>query len=365
MSTTIDQPKTVPAPPSTATRIRGVLLGRDMAIVLLLVVVWVLGSLFVPFFAGSTTIYFLLLDVFPILLIALPMTLIIITGEIDLSVASTLGLSSVLLGALHQAGWSIPAASLVALVVGALCGAVNGFFITVVGLPSLAVTVGTLALYRGIAIGLLGTTAITNFPQEWLDGVKGHLVSLDSPLPFVIVPFAVLALIFLVVLHFTPIGRAIYAAGLNDEASVFSGVDTGRIKFWLYVAAGTVSALAGLFWTLNYNSARGDNALGLELSVIAAVLVGGVSIFGGRGALPGVIAAVLLLGALRSLLRLANLTDDVINVATGVLLIVSVLFPRLLDGLRALRARSAARAGRPRTEAAPAAVPITTDKERQ
>jgi rhamnose transport system permease protein len=351
MSTTIDQPKTVPAPPSTATRVRGVLLGRDMAIVALLVVVWILGTLFVPYFAGSTTVYFLLLDVFPILLIALPMTLIIITGEIDLSVASTLGLSSVLLGALHQAGWSIPAASLVALLAGAACGAVNGFFITVVGLPSLAVTVGTLALYRGIAVGLLGTTAITDFPQEWLDAVKGHLVSLDSPLPFVIVPFLVLAAAFVVVLHFTPIGRAIYASGLNDEASVFSGVDTGRIKFWLYVAAGVVSALAGLFWTLNYNSARGDNALGLELSVIAAVLVGGVSIFGGRGALPGVIAAVLLLGALRAVLRLASVTDDVINVATGVLLIVSVLFPRLLDGVRTLRSRAAARAGGPRTRA--------------
>jgi rhamnose transport system permease protein len=228
---------------------------------------------------------------------------------------------------------------------------VNGFFITVVGLPSLAVTVGTLALYRGIAVGLLGTTAITDFPQEWLDAVKGHLVSLDSPLPFVIVPFLVLAAAFVVVLHFTPIGRAIYASGLNDEASVFSGVDTGRIKFWLYVAAGVVSALAGLFWTLNYNSARGDNALGLELSVIAAVLVGGVSIFGGRGALPGVIAAVLLLGALRAVLRLASVTDDVINVATGVLLIVSVLFPRLLDGVRTLRSRAAARAGGPRTRA--------------
>jgi rhamnose transport system permease protein len=315
-----------------------------MAIVALLVVVWILGTLFVPYFAGSTTVYFLLLDVFPILLIALPMTLIIITGEIDLSVASTLGLSSVLLGALHQAGWSIPAASLVALVVGALCGAVNGFFITVVGLPSLAVTVGTLALYRGIAVGLLGTTAVTGFPSEWTSLVATLIGGPTGAIPLVMVVFVVLAVVFVVVLHFTPVGRSIYAIGLNDEAAVFSGVSAARIKFFLYLATGVVSALAGIYWTLHYNSARGDNALGYELSVIAAVLVGGVSIFGGRGALPGVIAAVLVIGSLRALLRLANVTDDVINVATGVLLIVSVIVPRLFAGWRALRARAAARA---------------------
>ena len=116
------------------------------------------------------------------------------------------------------------------------------------------------------------------------------------------------------------------------------------MKFVLYLATGVVSALAGVFWTLHFDSARGDNALGYELSVIAAVLVGGVSIFGGRGALPGVIAAVLVIGSLRALLRLAGVTDDVINVATGVLLIVSVIIPRLFAGWRALRARAAVRA---------------------
>ncbi len=158
------------------------------------------------------------------------------------------------------------------------------------------------------------------------------------------VVFVVLAIVFVVVLHFTPVGRSIFAIGLNDEAAVFSGVSTGRVKFVLYLGTGVVSALAGVFWTLHFNSARGDNALGLELSVVAAVLVGGVSIFGGRGALPGVIAAVLVIGSLRALLRLAGVTDDVINVATGVLLIVSVILPRLLAGWRGIRARAAMRA---------------------
>jgi rhamnose transport system permease protein len=351
MSTTLDAPKSTPKAPALAHRLRRSVLGRDAAIVLVLVVVYVFGYTQVPYFAGNLTIDLLLLDVFPILLIALPMTLVIITGEIDLSVASTLGLSSVTVGVLYQAHWSIPAAAVVALLVGVACGALNGFLITVVGLPSLAVTVGTLALYRGLAVGLLGTTAVTGFPAQWTGLAGAHLGGADSPIPLVMVLFLVLAIVFVVVLHFTPVGRAIYAIGLNDEAAIFSGVDSGRIKFFLYLATGVISALAGIFWTLHFDSARGDNALGYELSVIAAVLVGGVSIFGGRGALPGVIAAVLVIGTLRALLRLAGVTDDVINVATGALLIISVILPRLLAGWRAIRARSAVKARRRTTSA--------------
>ncbi len=351
MSTTLDPARTTPTPPTFAHRARRTLLGRDTAIIALLVVVYLYGYTQVPYFAGNLTVYLLLQDVFPILLIALPMTLVIITGEIDLSVASTLGLSSATVGVLYQAHWSIPAAAIVALVVGLVCGALNGFLITVVGLPSLAVTVGTLALYRGIAVGLLGTTAVTGFPQDWQSLVAAHLGGDASPVPLVLVIFLVLAVGFIAVLHFTPIGRAIYAIGLNDEAAVFSGVNASNVKFWLYIGTGVISALAGIVWTLHFDSARGDNALGYELSVIAAVLVGGVSIFGGRGALPGVIAAVLVIGTLRSLLRLANVTDEVINVATGVLLIVSVIIPRLFAAVRSLRSRAEVRRRRDRVPA--------------
>jgi rhamnose transport system permease protein len=144
---------------------RRVLLTREMAIIGLLIAVIIVASAVVPRFGTTVTLGFLLLDVTPILLIALPMTLVIITGEIDLSVASMVGLSSVIFGVLHQAGLSIPTAALVALVVGAIGGAINGLLVTAVGLPSLAVTIGTLALYRGLAVGILGTTAITDFPR--------------------------------------------------------------------------------------------------------------------------------------------------------------------------------------------------------
>jgi rhamnose transport system permease protein len=329
-----------PQAPSGPARLRKALVGRDVAIVLALVVVWLLASRVVDNFDSPQTVYYLLLDVFPILLIALPMTMVIITGEIDLSVASAMGLSSVVVGVLFDHGVALPLAAAVAVVVGVLGGALNGFLVTVVGLPSLAVTVGTLALYRGLAVGLLGTTAITGFPEASKDLVSDRLFGRGTAVPGVVLVFVVLAVVFGVVLHFTPVGRAIYAIGLNTEASVFSGIDVGRVKFWLFVVTGTVASVAGVYWTLRYDSARGDNAAGLELSVVAAVLVGGVSIFGGRGALPGVIAGVLLIGALRSALRLADVSSDVINVATGGLLVLSVVVPAAAAALRRRRARA-------------------------
>jgi rhamnose transport system permease protein len=133
--------------------------------------------------------------------------------------------------------------------------------------------------------------------------------------------------LFAVVLHFTPIGRGLYAVGNNTEAATFAGINVGRTKFWLYVVTGAVSALAGVFWTLRYASARADNGAGLELAVIAAVLLGGVSIFGGRGTLLGVLAGVLLLGTVRNALQLADVSTDTLTVVTGALLIVSVVGP--------------------------------------
>jgi len=314
-----------------------VLLTREGAVYAALILVIIGATLSVRNFGSPITMTYLLLDVTPILLIALPMTLVIVTGEIDLSVASVVGLSSVVLGTLHQAGLPIPAAALVAIVVGAVAGAFNGFLITVVGLPSLAVTIGTLALYRGLAVGLLGTTAVTDFTEFWTDLAKSKVGG--TGVPTVMILFVVLLIAFAIVLHFTPFGRGIFAIGLSSEAARFSGVHVERTKFILFVLTGTISALAGIYYTLRFGSARGDNATGLELSVIAAVLLGGVSIFGGRGALHGVVAGVLLIGVLGSALRLANVTSDVINIITGVLLVASVVSTSVLNWARAKRTK--------------------------
>ena len=311
------------------------LLSRESAVIVAVILVWVVASVAVPYFGTTTTLGFLLLDATPILMIALPMTFVIITGEIDLSVASTLGLSSVMLGVLTKGGVPIELAMIVCLVAGLLAGAVNGFLVTIVGLPSLAVTIGTLALFRGIAVGLLGTTAITTFPPFWQNLAQARFGLTGIPVVMVLV--VVLVVIFALVLHFTPFGRGLFALGLSKDTAAFSGVKVNRAKFIAFLLTGLISALAGIYWTLRYGSARGDNATGLELSVIAAVLLGGVSIFGGKGALHGVVAGVLLIGVLQSALRLANVSSDAINIIIGALLIVSVLSPRILAWARRLR----------------------------
>ncbi|QAY69092.1 ABC transporter permease [Xylanimonas protaetiae] len=308
-----------------------VLLTREMAVVAVLAGVVVYSVARVPNFTGPLTLPYLLLDTAPILLVALPMTLVVATGEIDLSVASVVGLSSVTVGVLVDAGWPVPAAALAALGVGAVCGALNGYLVAYVGLPSLAVTIGTLALFRGIAVGLLGTRAVTDFPDRWTELATARIG--QTQLPLVVVPIVVLVAVFAVLLHLTPFGRGIYDIGLSTDAAHFSGVAVARTKLVLFVLTAAVAAFAGVFFTLRYGTARGDNATGLELQVVAAVLLGGVSIFGGRGALHGVVAGVLLIGVLSSALRLENVTVNVINIIIGALLVASVLSTSVLGWL--------------------------------
>nr|MDT0661950.1 ABC transporter permease [Micromonospora sp. DSM 115978] len=303
----------------------------------LVIVVW--GLVVVAFaalvdgFASPRFWGFMLLDVIPIALIALPMTLIIITGEIDLSVASVLGLTSAVIGQLWLSGLPLPLILPLAVLLGAVLGGVNGLFVAGFGLPSLAVTIGTLALYRGLAYVVLGDRAVADFPFSWtgtfIEALPGTTV------PWMALVVLGLAVSFAIVLHATPIGRGIYAIGNNDQAATFSGISVARTKFWLFVLSGAVAALAGVFWTMRYASARADNGGGLELSVVAAVLLGGVSIFGGRGALVGVLAGVLLLITLRSGLQLADVPADTLTVVTGTLLIVSVVGPNAAAMLRA------------------------------
>lgn len=313
----------------------------DTVLVVALVVVALASAVLVDGFATGQNLQFLLLDAVAIGLIALPMTLLVITGEIDLSVASTLGLTSAVMGQLWVSGLPIELIVWLCISLGAVLGAVNGVFVARFGLPALAVTIGTLALYRGLAFVVLGDRAVADFPVSWTGVAAGAVPG--TFLPWALLPWAVLAVAFGVVLHATPVGRGLYAMGSNAEAAAFSGVLVARTKFWLFVATGAVSGLAGVFWTLRYASARGDNANGLELTVVAVVLLGGVSIFGGRGGLVGVLAAVLLLGTLRNALQLADVSAEALTVVTGGLLIASVVGPNVAQMLRSrLRRRTPA-----------------------
>ncbi|MGO4189823.1 ABC transporter permease [Pseudarthrobacter sp. TAF60_1] len=325
------------APPAAETRRPprlGFLRSWDTAIILALVASVIVASLTVSGFATSRNVGFLLIDVIPVLLLALPMTLIIVTGEIDLSVASVAGFVSCVFGALWNAGMPMETIIPVCIVIGAVSGAVNGFLVSVVGLPSLAVTIGTLALYRGLAFVVLGDQAVTSFPRAITTGLQAKIGS--TGIPVWILPVVLLVIVFAVFLHFTGFGRALFAIGYSVDAARFSGIGVARTKFWLFVISGVVAAVVGVWWTLRYGSARGDNATGLELSVIAAVLLGGVSIFGGKGTLPGVVAGVGLLAILRNALQLASVPEDTLSMLTGGLLILAVVAPNAITSFRSL-----------------------------
>jgi rhamnose transport system permease protein len=312
----------------------GFLRSWDTAIIIAVLLSIAVASATVTGFASPRNAGFLLIDLIPILLLALPMTLIILTGEIDLSVASIAGFVSCVFGSLWSAGLPLETIIPLCVVLGAVSGAVNGILVSVLGLPSLAVTIGTLALYRGLAFVVLGDQAVTSFPRAVTSGLQAKIGT--SGIPVWIIPVIILAIVFGVILHFTGFGRSLFAIGYSEEAARFAGIRVAQTKFWLFIISGAVAALVGVWWTLRYGSARGDNATGLELSVIAAVLLGGVSIFGGKGNLPGVIAGVVLLGVLRNALQLARVPEDTLSMLTGGLLILAVVAPNALAWSRTL-----------------------------
>ncbi|HEX4520514.1 MAG TPA: ABC transporter permease [Gaiellaceae bacterium] len=277
-------------------------------------------------FLTNGNFFYLCISVGEVAIMTLPLTFIVITGEIDLSVASTLGLASALVGFLWSHGWPMPLIIPVVLAVGVVTGAFNGLLVTRVGLPSLAVTIGTLTLYRGIAIILLGPDTISDFPFGYTKiGVE--------PVPHVpflsysVLIFLILAAGFGVVLHFTAFGRSLYAIGTNQEAALFAGIRVKRIKLLLFVVSGVVCSGAGILYTLRLSTAVQGNGLGLELSAVAIVLLGGVSIFGGKGSILGVVLAVFVFAGLQNALFLSNFNELALGIVTGGLLLVSVLVP--------------------------------------
>jgi rhamnose transport system permease protein len=236
-------------------------------------------------------------------------------------------MSSALLGYLYLHGWSIPLAIAAVLVVGAAAGALNGFLVTKVGLPSLAVTIGTLTLYRGIAIVILGPQTVSTFPARYTNIGVTSLPHTGGYVSYSVGFFFVLAILFGIVLHATPFGRSLFVMGANEEAARYAGIRVKRTKFRLFVLSGIVCAFAGALYTFRLSTAVQDNGIGLELSVVTVVLLGGVSIFGGRGSIVGVVLAIAVFAGLQSALFLTNFEQRAMGVVTGSLLLLSVLIP--------------------------------------
>jgi rhamnose transport system permease protein len=335
--TTLTDPAVVAAPGASAPLWRA-LLRWESGLVLVLMATMIFGTVRSPHFLTSTDIFFISLNIGEIAIMALPLTLIVMTGEIDLSVASMLGLSSTLVGYFFKHGWPIALCIVAVLAVGAAGGALNGMLITKLGLPSIAVTIGTLTLFRGIAEIVLGTQSVGGFPASL---TKVGVAPLPhTRLSYSMAIFLVMAVIFGVVLHATPVGRSITAIGLQSEAARFSGIRVNRIKFNLYVLSGVICAFAGALWTFRFATSRYDAGTGLELTVVAAVLLGGVSIFGGRGTIFGVVIAIVVIGCIQAALTLTHVAAQVQNIVTGVLLLVSVVVPNAAEALRRIRVRA-------------------------
>jgi len=260
------------------------------------------------------------------IIVALAMTFVIINAEIDLSVASTMGLSAGVLAFLHMQGVAFPMAIVGALLMGVIAGLFNGFWIAYVGLPSLVVTLATMIMYRGGARVLLEDNSIGDFP-EWFDRLGQD--PLVGPVPLSLILFVIFVILAVIVLQYSGFGRYVYTIGNSRDVSEYSGVNVRRIKLIIFTISGTVAAIAGVLFAARLGSVRGDLALGFELDIITMVLLGGVSIFGGRGNLGGVLLSILIVLNLRNGMSLVNLTGHLQSGVIGILLILSVLIPNM------------------------------------
>lgn len=335
-ATVTESPRS-PGPASAHGRFRWALRWEG-ALVVALVLMVILGAATSPQFLTVSNVFSnVCLPYGELAIMALPQMLVILSGEIDLSVASTLALSSSLVGYLWQEHWPMPVVILVALAAGVVCGAFNGVLVTRLGLPSLAVTIGTMTLYEGISEIILGPAIITSFPAAYTTTGVNAFPGTGGLLSYSAVIFIVLAVIFGIVLHATPFGRSVVAIGWNKEAAQFAGIRVKRVKTVLYMLSGLVGALAGALYTFRLSTAEANNGTTLILPVIAVVLLGGVSIFGGKGNMLGLALGVLVYCGLQSLLLLTNFNSNALELVTGGLLLLSVVVPN--GGEIAARAR--------------------------
>ena len=279
-----------------------------------------------------------------IALIALPMTLIIITGGIDLSVGSIAGLTAIMLGVIwHNWGWPLEAAVITAVLIGTGCGAFNAFFITRVGLPPLITTLATLALFRGVAEGIAQARSVRGYP-DWFyiigqENFLGEATIFPNQLFLVVIGIITIG----AALAWTPFGRSLYAIGNNETGARFSGMPVLRNKFAIYTLSGFMAGLAGWVFVSRVSTTRSDMGTGWELTAITAVVVGGTSIFGGRGTILGTVLGLILLQVMRNGLSLAGAKGDSTTIVVGLVLIGSVLINTLItdppDRVRRLLSR--------------------------
>jgi rhamnose transport system permease protein len=261
-------------------------------------------------------------------LVALAMTFVIVTGGIDLSVGSILGLTAILFGIFWQSlGLPIPLAMAAAIASGTFAGFVNGLIITRFSVPPLIATLATLALYRGLAEGISQARSVRGYPEWFFFFGQGEVLGV----PFQLWILGICTIIAAVILGYTPFGRATYAIGANETAARFSGIRVDAVKLWIYAGAGFMSALAAVIFVSRVTTTRSDMGTGLELDVITGVVLGGTSIFGGKGTILGTALGLILIQALKNGLALSGVKGDGTIVVIGVVLVAAILIGAVFD----------------------------------
>jgi rhamnose transport system permease protein len=293
-----------------------------------LVVEFVVFSSVSPYFLDVDTLSDATFNFTERALVALPLALLVIAGEIDISVAGIIALASVVMGLGAAEGLGTPGIVALGLGTGLAAGALNGALVTLGGVPSIVATIGTMSLFRGAAYAILGDRALKDYPESFATFGQGYLA---GPVSIELALFAGSAAAFAVFLHRTRWGRAIYAIGANPTASRYAGLPVGRYRFALFALTGLFCGLAAVLLTSRLGSTRPSIAQGWELEIISIVILGGISVWGGRGSILGVVLAALVFGLVTFGLGLMNIPGIVMSIFVGALLILVVAVPALVQ----------------------------------
>jgi rhamnose transport system permease protein len=316
-----------PIPERLSSPLSRALRSWEAILLLVAVAVFAANALASPYFLNAWNLSDATFNFTEKALIAFAMAMLIVAGEIDLSVAAIIALASTAMGLAMTAGFGTPVLVAVGLTTGLACGAVNGALVAGLGLPSIVVTIGTMSLFRGASFVVLGDQAFTGYPADFAVFGQGYVWWVFS---FELALFAVAAVAFHILLHRTSFGRAVFAIGNNPTAALFSGIRVARVRFILFLLTGLMSGIAAVCLTSRLGSTRPSIATGMELEVVTMVVLGGVSILGGSGRIAGVVIAAVIMGMVTFGFGLLNVPGIVMSIFLGALLIGVIALPRLI-----------------------------------
>jgi rhamnose transport system permease protein len=335
MSTVSTHEKRV-IPDRLGTPFRRILASWEVLLFAVAVLIFIFNSLASPYFLDAWNRSDATFNFTEKAMIAFAMALLVISGEIDLSVAAIIALASTAMGAAAQVGIGTPGLVAIGIGTGLACGIFNGVLVSVLKLPSIVVTIGTMSLFRGISYIVLGDQAYGKYPADFAYFGQGYVVWVFS---FEFVLFIVLAILFAILLHATNFGRQVYAIGNNDFAARFSGIPVERVKFILFLLTGVMSGVAAVCLTSRLGSTRPSIAQGWELEVVTMVVLGGISILGGSGTIVGVVIAAFVMGLVTFGLGLLNVPGIVMSIFIGLLLIITIAIPIIARRIKVMSSR--------------------------